>query len=513
MQWCAPQRFLVPALKCGLLAAAAFYIAAFVGNATVRVPYKYELEWMEGGVVCHVERVLEGKSIYCEPSAEFVPFIYTPFYYYVSAAVARVVGLGFFPLRLVSLIASLGCASLIMLIVVRRAHAPAFFGFLAAGFFMACFCVTGRWLDIARVDPLFLMLLLSSIYAFQSPKPSVNSVLAAILMFLAFFTKQTALMVALPLCLWSVLFRTGWSRISFSLVFFAFLGLSTLLMNGVSDGWYSYYVFSLPKQHGIQQDMYWGYWQHDIFDYAGIAFIASALCIFRGRHASRGEWCFDLAVLGSLLFASWFSRLHSGGYLNVLLPAFAALAIFFGIGLFKAVAQAGNRRWLAACCYAIAIFQFQQMFFQPSDQIPSRAATETGDMLMETIASVDGNVFMSSHPWYPGMTGKGTCAQNMAISDILRASASSTQKAQIQADILRRIEHRTYGALILDTREFPVGSRELEENYRLVDSNLTPPIFTPLTGCALHPTFLYVRKDVLWQAKNTAAAGQTAAPR
>ncbi len=45
------------------LAAAILFVVVYVGLALARASYPYELEWMEGGMVEHVRRVLEGVPI------------------------------------------------------------------------------------------------------------------------------------------------------------------------------------------------------------------------------------------------------------------------------------------------------------------------------------------------------------------------------------------------------------------------------------------------------------------
>lgn len=479
-------------LKCLLAVLCAAFVVVYLVNAAKRVPYPFELEWMEGGVVCHVQRVLEAKPLYGEPTADFVPFIYTPFYYYVAALPARLMGLGFTPLRLLSLLSSLGCAAMIVLIAVQRYATTRFFGFVAACFFLASFCVTGCWLDIARVDSLFLFLLLSAIYLFQSPRPLLHSVAAALVMFLAFFTKQTALFVAIPLCAWSLTFRKGWERIAFPLVFVSAVLLSTLIMDAMSGGWYSYYVFSLPQQHEVYRKMLWAFWAYDIFYYAAGALFVAALCFVKPKEATLSAWCLDAAIFGSLLLASWSSRLHSGGYLNVLLPAYAGLAIFFGVGLSRAADMLLDRRWLRLGVYAIALVQLQHLWYSPGLPVPREASAMAGQELLACIADIDGPVLIPSHPWYAAARGKPACAQTMAISDILRANGSSKLKQQLEADIRNRIARRDYAAIILDTKEFPGESRELSENYRLVKAGLTSPAFAPITGCAAHPYYLYL---------------------
>jgi 4-amino-4-deoxy-L-arabinose transferase-like glycosyltransferase len=47
-------------------------------------------------------RVLQHQPLYVPPQIAFIPFEYPPLYFWVSALVAKIVGIGFFPLRLVS---------------------------------------------------------------------------------------------------------------------------------------------------------------------------------------------------------------------------------------------------------------------------------------------------------------------------------------------------------------------------------------------------------------------------
>ncbi|MGZ3453482.1 MAG: hypothetical protein ACXVEF_28010, partial [Polyangiales bacterium] len=52
------------------------FLVMFVVVAVIRSRYPYELEWMEGAMVDHVDRILQGKRLYVQPSIDFVPFIY-----------------------------------------------------------------------------------------------------------------------------------------------------------------------------------------------------------------------------------------------------------------------------------------------------------------------------------------------------------------------------------------------------------------------------------------------------
>jgi hypothetical protein len=86
-----------------LLAAAAVLAGITAYAITMRVPYPFELEWMEGEMVVHVTRLMHGQPLYVGPTLAFVPFGYPPLYYYVSLAVASFIDGGFLPLRIVSI--------------------------------------------------------------------------------------------------------------------------------------------------------------------------------------------------------------------------------------------------------------------------------------------------------------------------------------------------------------------------------------------------------------------------
>jgi uncharacterized membrane protein YphA (DoxX/SURF4 family) len=73
----------------------------FAGRAT----FPLDLEWMEGGVLLHAQRIAQGKGIYVEPSLDFIPFLYTPLYPALLALLSFILPLGYLLGRLVSIAA------------------------------------------------------------------------------------------------------------------------------------------------------------------------------------------------------------------------------------------------------------------------------------------------------------------------------------------------------------------------------------------------------------------------
>ncbi len=146
-------------IKYFLVLCSVLYILVYIFIAVQHIFYPYELEWMEGGMVDHVVRLLSRKQLYTEPSIEFIPFIYTPLFSYVGMIISKIFGVGFFSLRLISFLSSLGCF-IIIFEFVRRETKSLFFAILSTGLFAATYRISGAWLDLARVDSLFLLFLL-----------------------------------------------------------------------------------------------------------------------------------------------------------------------------------------------------------------------------------------------------------------------------------------------------------------------------------------------------------------
>ena len=240
-------------LPAGLVALAAIYVLAFAVLAAARVGYVHELEWEEGYSLQHVQRLAAGERLYVAPSLDFVPFPYPPLYFLASAAVARVWGEGFEPLRLVSILST--AASLVLLFAwARRETGKAWCGAVAAGLFAASYGLSDAWFDVARVDALFLALTLAAMGAVRFGSGVAHQAAGGALFAAAFLTKQTALFFALPLC--AVALRLhGRPALASAAVFAAIVGVTTWLGSRATDGWYAFYVLEMLGRHEIVREV------------------------------------------------------------------------------------------------------------------------------------------------------------------------------------------------------------------------------------------------------------------
>ena len=252
----------MPPVRVRRLAAALAGLAAigvYLFVALRRLDYPFALEWLEGNSLVEVHRVLAGQPLYPAPGAGYVPDGYPPLYFLVSAAVARVLGVSYLALRLVSLVSSLACFAVLARLVQRETGSLAA-GTGAAGVFAATYFAAGTWFDIGRVDSLFLALSVGGLYAVRRMRGPGGAVTAGVLLAAAALTKQTGVAEAAAV---TVALLAGPRRrlaCIAALTGVTVLGVSTLVLALASGGWYLYYVVRLMSEHSLAYGNFGWFW-------------------------------------------------------------------------------------------------------------------------------------------------------------------------------------------------------------------------------------------------------------
>jgi 4-amino-4-deoxy-L-arabinose transferase-like glycosyltransferase len=457
-------------LKCLVLAIAAMYVIAYLVLVLFRIRYPFALEWLEESLAVQVRRILVGQKLYVSPSLTFVPFSYTPLYFYVSAAVSYLVGWGLLPLRLVSFVSSLGCFTIIFLFVKRETGAV-FSAILASCLFAATFDISGAWFDIARVDSLFLFLLLAGLYLIKCRTSAKSYVLAGACISLSFLTKQTALLVALPMALYCICLDRR-RAIFFVTTVIGIIVISTLILDRLHDGWYSYYIFGILGRVPIRKSMLVQFWVSDILRPLSIACGVSVLYFFTLLSNSRKRDClFYILMAGGMVGTSWLSRLNEGGYDNVLFPAYAAIAILFGLAIHSALesvraAFPEKRRYVESAVYLICILQFACLVYDPLVLIPTDEDLEAGRKVVDMMKRVEGDIFVPYHPYLSVLAGKRSYAHAEAVYVTLILDAHESRRVW------------TRGMLATDFEGYCVRRQPV------VDSESA---FWPITGVRVRP--------------------------
>lgn len=461
--------------------------------ALLRIGYPFELEWMEGGSLDHVSRILAGQALYVSPSLDFVPYIYTPLYFYLAAGLCKTVGLSFIPLRLISFVSSLGCFAVVFLMV-RRETRSVIAGFAASCLMAATFRLSGAWFDLARVDSLLLVLLLGSFYLVRSSDRRLIYTLAGLLLALAFLTKQIALVTALPVVFYAAFL--DWRRsLPLLATFGGLVAVSTLVLDRIHDGWYMYYIYRLPRGHEIIASQFINFWIRDLLRPLPIAVVTAAFylhCCLR-KPFTRESLYYPMLTVG-LVGSSLSARVHLGGYDNVLMPAYSVVAILFGLGVHDIASskRAGPRgRTVIIGIYLASLIQFGLLRYDPTEQIPTGQDLTAGNELIGLIMQIEGEVLVPDHGFIAAMAGKRSYAHRMAMHDVLRGDEGEA-KAHLVAEITEAISKKRFDAIILDSYWRKADIRGHYDEHRPIF--VAPEVFWPVTGKRTRPTLLYSPK-------------------
>lgn len=482
--------------------------APIVGYAWVaahRLGYPYELDWMEGGSVALAARAAAGHSLYVAPSLAYVGWTYPPLYYWVAAAISKVAGVGFFALRLLSLTASVAAMATLGAIVWRETR-DRVAGLVAAGLFAATFVISGAWFDTGRVDSLFLALTLLTLAWGRCARSVRGGMGLGALAFLAFFTKQTALVAVLPTLLY-----LGASRARVGIpALLTLLGLavvSTAGLDAASHGWYRYYVFSELSGQSWAQQVWASFWENDIWrrqwPLVGLVTAGGAMLWWeaRGRVSWRSPAAYHVVAAAGLILSAWLSRLHTGGFLNVLMPAYAAVALLGGL-VFGAVARrahdrrrGGWRSWAGALVALALLAQVALLAYRPGTETPTAAQRATGATLIAHLRSLPGPAIILRHPWYATLAGKGnSAAQEEAIHDVLRSSAARGARV-LRASLAGALDAEQVQAVVLDyAGDGSLLGPEFRREFRLQRAPITRARLYPLTDLRTAPVLVYLRK-------------------
>jgi len=485
-------------------AIAGLSIAVVLLTVVLRITYPYELEWMEGGVLEHIARVRAGEPIYTAPMLRFVPFIYPPLYYWLSAAVMPVVGEGFLGPRLVSLAASIGTVALVFMFV-RRETGRRLPGLCAAALYTATFSMTEGWFDLARVDSLLPLLVLWAAYLIRFGEGGRSAGVAGVLLACALLTKQSVLVFAAPLFLYCLGFQRR-RLLALAATSVLLSGLAIGYLHWRSDGWFSYYVFSLPRQHPWEWESLRGFWLHDLCPHVPLVLamiVALGTCRFGGWWR-RGPSVFYVALAVGGFGVSWLSRLHTGGGLNTLMPALAVSAILFGLAIARfrgAVdglrdAPEAAKTGLKSVLWLAVVGQLVWLADCPMHWVPSEADRKAGDELVARIAVLKGDVIIPTSPYLATRAGKPSTAHHMAVMDLLRATGSDEIKEAFLAEANRELADPRYEAILLYRAKGWFDQTPIPDDFQYQGPVITPPdAFRPKSGTTDYvPSHLFVRR-------------------
>lgn len=289
-----------------------------------RFDYPMDLEWMEGGLLVHADRLLRGQGVYVTPNEGFMPYPYPPLHFALLAALGWVVGLDYGLARCVSIAATLTAAALLTREVFRQFRGlplPGVWAALALGAVAAGFPVTGGWYDIARNDALAAALSVLAAVLLSEPRELGPRRLAAAIAVLlaAVFTKQTCVFFGVWLVLYVFLSAP---RRGLVLALAVALGGAAILGLLVTrtEGQYWYYTVALLQQHEVIEGRALAGWR-TVVSFAPylpvLPVVAAALAWFGGLSRRSVLWS---GMLLAALPAGLLPYAKVGGFDNNFFP-------------------------------------------------------------------------------------------------------------------------------------------------------------------------------------------------
>ncbi|MEP6756762.1 MAG: hypothetical protein ABJA67_14755, partial [Chthonomonadales bacterium] len=389
----------------------------------------------------------------------------------------------FVPMRLVSIfstIATLGVIYGYTRWLLRRSGLPKestrVWGIIAAGVLLSAYRFTGAWFDIERLDMLFVALTMGGIFLLDtsvegdelglkcSPWRATGGV---ILLSLAFFTKQQAILVILG-SLGALIWMKRWKLVTLvTLESLVFCAGGMWLLNRATDGWFGFYCFKVPLGNGIQANLITQFFKTDLLLFAPmIALTVLGWLKLRPMLEQKDRMSLTLfgALVATSLLGSLLSRAHWGGDTNVLIPAYLILGM---CGVITAAHVSSKLSSAAGAVNFMLAAQMLLLFYLPMAQVPTEANVKAGEMYQKLVHATEnfGPVLCIDH----GSFTHPPHFHVLGLLDILRA------EKQMPLAISDALRQHKYAAIFTDSKPSSTGMlADIAINYPNTVNMLMP---------------------------------------
>jgi hypothetical protein len=212
-----------------------------------------------------------------------------------------------------------------------------------------------------------------------------------------------------------------------------------------SGGWFGTYVFAVPGGHGLDARYVTLFFVSDLaqgFALTGATagIIAMVARSRSGEGEGQGALVFTAVLVGAFCAAAT-SRMHVGGYVNVLMPWATLACVAFGVVASRLEARTQGTVPVVLVL-AAALLQLMRFAYDPGEAIPTAAHVRAADALVARVRELekDGDVMvhgqghLTAHPHFHAV----------ALQDLLRAGMSMPES------IARAFRERRFAAFVID---------------------------------------------------------------
>lgn len=446
----------------------ALHAAVFLNATLAYVAFPYEgKSVVEGVVLYNSMRYLEGEQSYHPPGeAPFRSLVYPPVHEMALAAVVWLLGPSLMAGRLFSLVCALATAAVSGLVVWRHTRNPSA-SILGGMFCICCYGVCGHWMEQIRNDALLALLLVLGLYrAERAVQRGRMPVAGGILLLLAVYTKQTAILgpAAVAVHLW---LRSRRRAIAWVCGFLVGGLAAFIAMEAWSGGWFSFYALRVPAEAGIDPANY----RHAATFFGatwivlwGILLVALPPMLRRFRRPGEpdeksGLWmlAFALALPLTLL-----QSLKWGAALNAFVPLVPIMAVLGGMAVHALMQRFEEARWVQVGILAAAVMQVAMISYQPI--LPGKPDVSSQERIAQWVRAAPGDAFVSVFSSQVYLNGKKYFGDNVPIGDLERGGLWQG------GDIVEKTRRGEFALLVLRPRIEPADLAEaVLERYAVVE--------------------------------------------
>lgn len=436
-----------------LLALSACGFSTLLLTVAGRVFFPWPLEWMEGASMQHAVRLLHARALYAAPSAEFIPLLYPPLGYVPMALGIACFGNSFPAARAASLL----CTAVAIAVLARAAARSAgdrLAGAIAAALFAIGFGYTGAFLDLARIDACFVLLLLAAAERVLAGRPRAGLLWLA----LSVFAKQHGAIALFALSCALLLQAPRQHTRAVAAAWLAVLaGVGAL--DVASSGWFGRYTLQLPAGQPLAWPLLASFFGIDLLVYLPVLSLVALLDLGR-RWRARELVPFDALLIAGLI-AGALGRAHAGGHDNVRLPAFALLCIAGSVPLCRAIAERRAPR-VRVLSSAALVLQAAMLWQNPVLHAPSSASAERFAALRSALADCAGGGRTAALDY---ALPDAPFVHTMALSDLRLGADRALARAATLALLAELRGPRAPDAIAIGER-FPALEHVVSEHYR-----------------------------------------------
>lgn len=453
-----------------------------------RLALPFVFEWGESAGLNQIYRILSGGDLYDQPTLEFSSLVYTPLYYFLVAGVSKVTGNPLFSARLISVISSIASVFLIIRIVQNETK-NSLIAWISGMAYLACFALTDGFYDLARVDSLYILVVLIAFSVVLEAKFKTGYFLFGVLVVVGFFIKQSFIIVFLPLHIY-LLYR-DW-KLSWITIAVEAIGISVplFLINRSSEGWFFYYIFELPKEHGYSFISAVNFWIGDTIRPLGIMFAFSLVFLLFARldidrifnksksksdsknkiitEDSWNDWWVNALFFAGAAGAAWITRSSNGGGANNCMPMYAVLAISFGLGVGYVLRtkRVTEMPWFYGFIMLVISIQFIGLIYNPFNFLPTKDEIRLNIEMDNRIKGADSPVlipYRSHLSWELGQIPQIHIVNIFELTGYFKGKVQPVGVSLVN-QIRMNVCRQEYGFIVLD-QPIPWFDEQMEIAY------------------------------------------------